>query len=145
MPDANTQRQPVAAWIAASLIDLVGLGLLVGVQEPWTLAAAGILHIGALLPVALLRRLSSSEKVLALSLLFALPVVGALLAVLALEHGDGEGSLISDLALAPALVGEAPAADFGRLAAAARRCRRERSRNGGRSSRRWSGAPTPTR
>ena len=49
MADAtNTSRHYVAPWIAASLADLVGLGLLVGVQEPWTLAAAGGLSRGGL-------------------------------------------------------------------------------------------------
>ena len=109
-------------WIAASLADLVGLGLLIGVQEPWTLAAAGGCHAAALLPIAFLRRLSGSEKSLALSFVFAMPIFGALMAVLALEHGDGDGSLISDLALAPPLASEAVAGDFGRLAAALPSC-----------------------
>jgi hypothetical protein len=123
MDDRNVQRQPVAAWIAASLADLVGLGLLVAVQEPWTLPVAGACHLAALLPIAVVRRrLSASERALALSFVFALPVVGALLAVLALEHGEGEGSLISDLAMAPALAPEPVAGDFGRLAVALPSC-----------------------
>ena len=120
--DSTGQRQPVAAWIAASLADLVGLGLLVAVQEPWTLPVAAACHLAALVPIAIARRLSASEKALALSFVFALPVVGALLAVLALEHGEGEGSLISDLAMAPALASEPVAGDFGRLAAALPSC-----------------------
>ena len=123
MADAtNTGRHYVAPWIAASLADLVGLGLLIGVQEPWTLAAAGGCHAAALLPIAFLRRLSGSEKSLALSFVFAMPIFGALMAVLALEHGDGDGNLISDLALAPPLASEAVAGDFGRLAAALPSC-----------------------
>jgi len=123
MADApNTSRHYVAPWIAASLADLIGLGLLVGVQEPWTLAAAGGCHAAALLPIAFLRRLSGSEKSLALSFVFAMPIFGALMAVLALEHGDGDGNLISDLALAPPLATEAVAGDFGRLAAALPSC-----------------------
>ena len=121
-------RRPTRAgitWrrgIAASLADLVGLGLLIGVQEPWTLAAAGGCHAAALLPIAFLRRLSGSEKSLALSFVFAMPIFGALMAVLALEHGDGDGNLISDLALAPPLASEPVAGDFGRLAAALPSC-----------------------
>jgi hypothetical protein len=123
MADAtNTGRHYVVPWIAASLADLVGLGLLIGVQEPWTLAAAGGCHAVALLPIAFLRRLSGSEKSLALSFVFAMPIFGALMAVLALEHGDGDGNLISDLALAPPLASEAVAGDFGRLAAALPSC-----------------------
>ena len=123
MADAtNTGRHYVVPWIAASLADLVGLGLLIGVQEPWTLAAAGGCHAAALLPIAFLRRLSGSEKSLALSFVFAMPIFGALMAVLALEHGDGDGNLISDLALAPPLASEAVAGDFGRLAAALPSC-----------------------
>jgi len=122
MDDRGPQRYAVAAWIAASLADLVGLALLVGVQEPWTLPVAGACHLVALLPVAFVRSLSRSEKTLALSFVFALPIVGALLAVLALEHGEGEGSLISDLAMAPALAPEPVAGDFGRLAAALPSC-----------------------
>ena len=123
MADAtNTGRHYVAPWIAASLADLVGLGLLIGVQEPWTLAAAGGCHAAALLPIAFLRRLSGSEKSLALSFVFAMPIFGALMAVLALEHGDGDGNLISDLALAPPLASEPVAGDFGRLAAALPSC-----------------------
>ena len=123
MADAtSTGRHYVVPWIAASLADLVGLGLLIGVQEPWTLAAAGGCHAAALLPIAFLRRLSGSEKSLALSFVFAMPIFGALMAVLALEHGDGDGNLISDLALAPPLASEAVAGDFGRLAAALPSC-----------------------
>jgi hypothetical protein len=123
MADAvDTKRQSVAPWIAASLADLIGLGLLVGVQEPWTLAVAGGCHAAALLPIAFLGRLRGSEKSLALSFVFALPVFGALMAVLALEHADGEGNLISDLALAPADSNEPVAGDFARLAAALPSC-----------------------
>jgi hypothetical protein len=122
MADAINRKQSVAPWIAASIADLVGLGLLIGVQEPWTLPVAGVFHAAALLPIAFLRRLRGSEKSLALSFVFALPIFGALLAVLALEHGDGEGTLISDLALAPPLATEAVAGDFGRLAAALPSC-----------------------
>ena len=77
MPERSRHRNgtAVAPWIAASIADLVGLGLIVGVQEPWTLAAAAGCHLAALLPIAFLRRLSPSEKALALSFVFALPVV----------------------------------------------------------------------
>ena len=119
---ADAKPHAVAAWVAASLADLVGLGLIVGVQEAWTLPVAGGCHAAAMLPIAFARRLTSSERTLALAFVFALPVVGALLAVLALEHGEGGGNLISDLALAPALGAETVAADFGRLAVALPSC-----------------------
>jgi hypothetical protein len=119
---ADTKPHMVAAWVAASLADLVGLALIVGVQEAWTLPVAGGCHAAALLPIAFLRRLRGSEKTLALAFVFALPVVGALLAVLALEHGEGGGNLVSDLALAPAVGSETAAPDFGRLAAALPSC-----------------------
>ena len=91
---ADTKRQSVAPWIAASLADLVGLGLLVGVQEPWTLAAAGGLsRRGALLPIAFLRRLRGSERSLALSFVFALPVFGAL------HGGAGAGARLTARAI----------------------------------------------
>src|SRR6185369_10923182 len=105
---------------AASMADIVGLGLVVAVQEPWTLPVAGALHIAALLPIALLRTLGPSERTLAASFVFALPVFGAFLALLALEHGDGD--LMSDLSQAPPLAGEGATADFGRLAAALPSC-----------------------
>jgi len=107
-------------WIAASLADLVGVALLVGVQEPWTLPVAGAIHLAALLPLAFLRALSPSERALALAFGFAMPLFGPLMAVLALEHGDGE--LASDLAAAPAVGGEGVATDFGRLALALPSC-----------------------
>jgi len=114
------KRPPVAPWIVVSMADLVGLGLVVGVQETWTLFAAAGLHLAALLPIALMRTLSSSEKALAASFVFAFPVLGASLAVLALEHGDGD--LISDLTQAPSASPDAVATDFGRLAAALPSC-----------------------
>jgi hypothetical protein len=125
MPEANThaappQRPSIAPWIAASLIDLVAVALLVGVQEAWTLLAAAALHVSALLPIVFLRALSRSEKALAVALVLALPLFGGLLAVLALEHGNGD--LISDLAQAPPLAAETAGADFGRLAAALPSC-----------------------
>src|SRR5947207_13802200 len=103
MPEARTtqrptQPPPVVPWIVASLADVMGAALLIAIQEPWTLAVAAGAHLAALLPVIFLRALSRSEKTLATSFIFAFPVVGALLAVLALEHGEGEGDLISDLA-----------------------------------------------
>src|SRR5436190_5056507 len=100
----------------------MGAALLIAIQEPWTLAVAAGAHLAALLPVIFLRALSRSEKTLATSFIFAFPVVGALLAVLALEHGEGEGDLISDLAQAPPVSVEPVATDFGRLAAALPSC-----------------------
>jgi len=112
----------MAPWIAASLVDVLGVALIVAIQEPWTLAAAAGAHVAALLPVTFLPALGASEKTLGASFIFALPVFGALLAVLALEHGEGEGELISDLAQAPPVVSEPVATDFGRLAAALPSC-----------------------
>jgi hypothetical protein len=120
MPDEKAQRPVMAPWIAASLADIVGLGLIVEIQEPWTLITAGGLHVLALLPIAFIRALSASEKTLALSFVFALPVFGALLAALALEHGNGD--LITDLSQAPTLAVESAGGDFGRLAAALPSC-----------------------
>ncbi len=114
------KRPPMAAWIAVSMADLVGLGLVVGVQETWTLFAAAGLHLAALLPIAFMRTLSSSEKELAASFVFAFPILGAPLAVLALEHGNGD--LASDLTQAPTAPPEAMATDFGRLAVALPSC-----------------------
>jgi len=102
------------------MADLVGLGLVVGVQEMWTLFAAAGLHLAALLPIAFMRSLSSSEKALAASFVFAFPVLGAPLAVLALEHGNGD--LASDLTQAPTALADAVATDFGRLAVALPSC-----------------------
>ncbi len=120
MPETSTQRPAVAPWIAASIADLVGVGVLVVIQEPWTLLAAAGLHMAAMLPIAFLKALSPSEKELGLALVFALPVFGALLAVLALEHGSGD--LVSDLAQAPPPAADSPGADFGRLAVALPSC-----------------------
>jgi hypothetical protein len=114
------KRPPVAPWIVASMADLVGLGLVVGVQEVWTLFAAAGLHLAALLPIAFMRTLSSSEKALAGSFVFAFPVLGAPLAVLALEHGNGD--LASDLLQAPTAPPDAGTTDFGRLAVALPSC-----------------------
>jgi hypothetical protein len=120
MPDTEKQGQPAAPWIAASMADLVGLTAVVVVQEPWTLWLAAGCHLAALLPIALLRALSPSEMILALAFVSALPVVGALLAVLALEHGDGE--LISDLMQSAPPATEIAGTDFGRLAVALPSC-----------------------
>jgi hypothetical protein len=120
MPETITQRRAMAPWIVASAADLAGLMTIIVVQEPWTLAAGAGLHMAALLPIARARALSASERELALAFVFALPVFGALLAVLALEHGNGD--LISDLAQAPAPPADAPGGDFGRLAAALPSC-----------------------
>jgi hypothetical protein len=118
--NSSERRPAVAPFIAATVVDLVSVGLLVGVRAPWTLPVAGALHVVALLPIALLGALSGSERTLALSFALTLPVAGALLARLALEHGNGD--LTSDLAQAPASAGEAAAGDFGRLAAALPSC-----------------------
>jgi hypothetical protein len=120
MSDKVAKRTPVAPWIAASIADLVGLAAIVVIQEPWTLAVAAGCHLAALLPVAFQRTLSSSEMALALSFVFALPIFGAVLAVLALEHGDGD--VFSDLTQAPTYAGEAAGGDFGRLAVALPSC-----------------------
>jgi hypothetical protein len=110
----------LAPWIASALADLVGLGLLIGVQDPWTLPAAAAFHLAALLPIVFMRALGSSEKTLALSLVLALPLAGPLLAVLALEPGDGDPSM--DLLQTPVPAAEGAGADFGRLAAALPSC-----------------------
>src|SRR3954468_7259838 len=120
MSRTNTQRPAVAPWIAASVADLVGLALIIAIQEPWTLFAGAGFHLVGMLPIAFVKALSPSERVLGLALVFALPVFGALLAVLALEHGDGD--LVSDLAQAPTLAVDAPGSDFGRLAVALPSC-----------------------
>jgi hypothetical protein len=120
MPEATTKRPATAPWIFASTADLAGLATIIVIQEPWTLAVAAGLHLVAMLPIALMRSLSASERVLAVSFVFALPLFGALVAVLALEHGTGD--LVSDLAQAPPLPADAPGADFGRLAAALPSC-----------------------
>jgi hypothetical protein len=120
MSKTNTQRPAVTPWIAASIADLIGLALIVAIQEPWTLFAGAGFHLAAILPFAFLKALSPSERVLGLALVFALPVFGALLAVLALEHGNGD--LVSDLAQAPSVAVDAPGGDFGRLAAALPSC-----------------------
>src|SRR5204862_2662649 len=120
MPEAAQQQRPTIPWIAASLADVVGLTAVVVVQEPWTLWLALVCHLIALLPIVLLRALSPSETTLALAFVTALPVVGALLAVLALEHGDGD--LASDLALSALPAPETAGADFGRLAVALPSC-----------------------
>ena len=120
MPETEQQRRPTVPWIAASMADVIGLTAVVVVQEPWTLWLAAACHLAALLPIALLRALSSSEMTLALAFVTALPVVGALLAVLALEHGDGD--LASDLALSALPPQETAGADFGRLAVALPSC-----------------------
>ena len=123
MPDAphtESTRRFAASWIAASLADLAGVALLVGVRQAWALPVAGGLHVAALLPIALRRALGPSEKTLALSFVFALPVVGAPLAALALEPGDGE--LAVDLAAGAVPAAEIVGGDFGRLAAALPSC-----------------------
>jgi hypothetical protein len=119
-PSVQSPRRAVAPWIAASLADVVGLVLLVKAPGPWTLLAAGGLHVAALLPVILRRALAPSERALAASFVLAFPIFGALLAVLALEHGEGE--LVADLAQAPPSAAEAPGTDFGRLAVALPSC-----------------------
>jgi len=113
-------RPSLAPWIASTLADLVGVGLLIGVQEPWTLPAAAACHLMALVPIVFMRALGSSERTLALSLVLALPLAGPLLAVLALEHGEGD--LTTDLLQAPSPAAEGAGADFARLAAALPSC-----------------------
>jgi len=113
-------RHSLAPWIASTLADLVGVGLLIGIQEPWTLPVAAACHLAALLPIVLMRGLGSSERTLALSLVLALPLAGPLMAVLALEHGEGD--LTMDMLQAPAAAGEGAGADFARLAAALPSC-----------------------
>jgi hypothetical protein len=121
MPETEQQQRSAVPWIAASMVDVVGLTAVVVVQEPWTLWMAAACHLMALLSVALLlRALDPSEMTLALAFVTALPVVGALLAVLALEHGDGD--LASDLALSALPAQETAGADFGRLAVALPSC-----------------------
>ena len=57
MSKTNTQRPAVAPWIAASIADLIGVAMIIAIQERWTLFAAAGLHVAALLPVAFLKTL----------------------------------------------------------------------------------------
>ena len=84
---------PIAPWLLATLADLTAAVLLIGHVSTLAGIAAAALHLGALAPILLTRSLTNSERVLGSAFVFALPVVGAGLAGLALGT-VGQGGLL---------------------------------------------------
>jgi hypothetical protein len=109
---ALVRRRPLPPlpWISATLIDLTAALLLVGHPSTPVVLLTGLLHLCALIPIALASALSPSEEVLGVAFAFAIPVFGAPLAALSLGTvGQGELGEV-DPEAAPAGV-EAPRAE----------------------------------
>jgi hypothetical protein len=92
--DRIADRGPlaVAPFVAAAALDVAALAVLLTHATARPLLVAGALHLGALLPLVATPLLTASERVLAAAFAFALPVVGAPLAALALGT-EGESAL----------------------------------------------------
>ncbi len=101
---------PVIPWVSATLIDVTAALLLVGHASTAIALLTGLLHLCALIPIALASALSPSEEALGAAFAFAIPVFGAPLAALSLRTvGQGELGEV-DPAAAPAGI-EAPRAE----------------------------------
>ncbi len=101
---------PVIPWVSATLIDLTAVLLLVGHASTPVALLTGLLHLCALIPIALASALSPSEEVLGAAFTFAIPVFGAPLAALSLGTvGQGELTEVDPEAEQPG--GEAPRAE----------------------------------
>ena len=101
---------PVIPWVSATIIDVTAALLLVGHASRPVVLLTGLLHLCALIPIALASALSSSQEALGAAFVFALPVFGAPLAALSLGTvGQGELEEV-DPAAAPAGI-EAPRAE----------------------------------
>ncbi|HXJ18860.1 MAG TPA: hypothetical protein VMT03_01400 [Polyangia bacterium] len=82
---------PIAPWIAAELLEVVGLVLLIARASSFGPVAAGVLHLAALTPIVLWPALTPSERLLGVGFAFSIPVAGSLLALVALGTvGRGE-------------------------------------------------------
>jgi hypothetical protein len=102
-------------WLCAGLIDVGALAVLLGRHGPTApLVVAAGLHLAAVLPFAVRSRLTVSERVLGAAFVFALPVVGAPLAALAVMT-EGQGELLSPPADEPVMGAESRADELRRL------------------------------
>jgi hypothetical protein len=110
-PAPRRARIPAGPFVAAAVADAaaVGLALLRGPSASVGIAAAA-LHLAALLPVIAARSLAPSERALGAALVFALPLAGAALALLALGT-SGRGELDRLEPAAPVPLAEPPRVD----------------------------------
>ena len=82
---------PIAPWIMAALLDVVGLILLIARASSYGPVVAGSLHLVALAPIALWPSLTPSERLLGAGFTFSIPLAGSVLALVALGTvGRGE-------------------------------------------------------
>jgi hypothetical protein len=101
---------PILPWVSATLADLAAVILLVGHHATSTALSAAALHLFALVPIAAAPALASSERTLGLAFTFAIPVLGAGLAALALGT-EGHGELMEADPTAGQGAAEAPRAE----------------------------------
>jgi hypothetical protein len=101
---------PVIPWVSAVLIDLTALLLLFGDAPRPVLWLTAVLHLAALVPIAIAPALPRSERVLGAAYTFAIPVFGAPLAAISLGTA-GHGELVEADPSAIAVAPEAPRAE----------------------------------
>ncbi len=101
---------PVVPWVSALLIDLTAVLLLFGHASRPIMMLTGVLHLAALVPIAVAPALPRSERVLGAAYAFAIPVFGAPLAALSLGTA-GHGELVEADPTAVPVAPEAPRAE----------------------------------
>jgi hypothetical protein len=102
---------PVVPWVSSLLIDLTAVVLLFGHAPTPVLLLTGLLHLAALVPIAIAPALPRSERVLGAAYAFAIPVFGAPLAALSLGTA-GQGELVeADPSAVGSTAVEAPRAE----------------------------------
>ncbi len=101
---------PLVPWVSAVLIDLIAVLLLFGHSPRPVMMLTAVLHLAALVPIAIAPALPRSERVLGAAYAFAIPVFGAPLAAISLGTA-GQGELVEADPTAVPAAAEAPRAE----------------------------------
>jgi hypothetical protein len=101
---------PVVPWVSSLLIDLTAALLLFGHAPKPVLWLTAVLHLAALVPIAIAPALPPSERLLGAAYAFAIPVFGAPLAAISLGTA-GHGELVEADPTAVPAAAEAPRAE----------------------------------
>jgi hypothetical protein len=101
---------PVVPWVSSLLIDLTAVLLLFGHAPTPVLWLTPVLHLAALVPIAIAPALPPSERLLGAAYAFAIPLFGAPLAAISLGTA-AHGELVEADPTAVPAVAEAPRAE----------------------------------
>jgi hypothetical protein len=101
---------PVVPWLSSVLIDLTAVLLLLGHPPRPVMMLTAVLHLAALLPIAIAPALPPSERLLGAAYSFAIPMFGAPLAAISLGT-SGQGELVEADPTAVPATAEAPRAE----------------------------------